>query len=144
MNTQKFVSTAAQCAKLTRSILKENFPKIKFQVRCENYAGGDSVRVDYTDGVIEEDVKKLTEYRLQYGHFNGMTDYYEYDNDNETLPQVKYFFVNRHISEQARVNAIEELKKNYGIEVWDDQHVYEKTYRWTDQILWDYFKNKAL
>lgn len=138
------LSEAARCAKLTRQILKANFPGVKFTVRSENYAGGNSVNVWYEDGPKLEDVKKLTEYRLQYGHFDGMTDMYEYSNTNEELPQVKYFFVNREISQELQDKAAEELKAYWQLEEWSDQACYDRTGKWANRLLWDYFKDKSL
>lgn len=143
--TQKRQPTqAAQCAKLTRLILKTNFPETKFTVRCENYAGGNSVTVSYVDGPCSKKVEELTEYRLQYGHFDGMTDCYEYSNGNEELPQVKFFFVNREISEGQKEKARQEIMKNYGMTEWNDQVCMNKMHRWADQVLWGYFKEKDL
>lgn len=99
------MSTAANAASAIRAELKKKFPNIKFSVRSENYSGGNSVRVGWVDGPSQDEVKSLVS-KYQQGHFNGMEDIYEYSNSREDIPQVKYVFANRDMSDEARA-AIE-------------------------------------
>ena len=62
------LTTAAKAAKLIRTELKKTFPEAKFRVRSNNYAGGDSVYVNWTDGPTDEQVSDITA-KYQYGHF---------------------------------------------------------------------------
>lgn len=103
MKTQKQPSTPAQASKMMKAELKNAFPETKFSVRVEHYT---SINVNWTDGptanAVEEIIKKF-----QYGHFDGMTDSYEYSNSNEDLPQVRFVFANRTMSAEAQAQIIE-------------------------------------
>jgi hypothetical protein len=110
----KIKTQAAQAAAAIRKELKENFPQIKFSVKSENYAGGNSVNISWVDGVPESKVKAITS-KYEYGTFNGMNDIYEYDNVNDNLPQVKYISEIRTISNEIYEAAFAEaLQKNAG------------------------------
>lgn len=107
--TTRTQTEAAKAARLIRQELKEKYPSIKFSVKSDTYAGGDSVNVRYTDGPIEIEVERLLR-KYEYGSFNSMLDLYEYDN-HQDHPQVKYLFVNREISEQHIQDAFSILKE---------------------------------
>lgn len=96
------LSSAALAAKAIRKELKEKFPGVKFSVRSSNFSMGNSVDIAY-DTVLhgEQDgdgkapaseVWKVAN-KYQYGHFDGMTDSYEYSNRHDDLPQAKYVHV---------------------------------------------------
>lgn len=112
----KKVTGAAACAAAIRTELKEAFPGIKFSVKCENYSGGNSVNIFWTDGPTVAQVEKISG-KYQYGHFNGMEDIYEYSNNIEGLPQVKYVFEERTIS--AEVMATLQPLANELFSGWD-------------------------
>jgi len=95
---------ASQTAKEIRKELKKNFPETKFSVRSKTFAGGDSVNVDWTDGVTEDQVNEIIK-KYQEGHFDGMRDLYEYSNDRKDIPQVRFVFAERNLSEDFK-NAI--------------------------------------
>ena len=99
------------CASQIKKILKKEFPTIKFKVTSKIYSGGDSVYIDWTDGATTDQISKLVE-DFQFGHFDGMTDSYEYSNRKNDLPQVKYLHLIREISERFRW-AIAEAKGLY-------------------------------
>ena len=94
-------STAANCAAAVREELKKNFPGIKFSVTSDNYSMGDHVRVSWTDGPTTDEVEKFTD-KYQYGHFDGMTDMYEYSNTRDDIPQTKHMFTERRMSDETR------------------------------------------
>lgn len=102
------ISTHSKAAKLIRAELKTNFPKIKFRVSSRSYAGGNSIDINWDNGILTEHVKKIVN-KYQYGHFDGMYDLYEMSNCREDIPQVKYVFCNRNIT-----NDIEEKAFNFG------------------------------
>ena len=64
---------AVETAKLVRRALKDAFPGQKFSVRTDQYAGGASVRVRYTDGPAERRVKAVAG-QFAGGGFDGMID----------------------------------------------------------------------
>lgn len=89
------MTTAAWVSKIIKNELKAKFPTTKFSVHSQNYSGGDSVRVSYYRGSNAptcKDVEAITN-KFQAGHFDGMTDCYEYSNKTEG-PTVRYVFVN--------------------------------------------------
>lgn len=104
----KRTTTAATAAAAIRAELKNAFPGIKFSVRSETYSGGNSVNVSYIDGIDEKRVEKLLA-KYQYGHFNGMEDIYENTNRRDDIPQVKYLFVRREMSDAVRDAIMAEM-----------------------------------
>ncbi len=69
--------SAAETAKLVRQALKDAHPGVKFSVRSHNYAGGASVRVNWTDGPTCREVE-ATANRYAGADFDGMTDMKSY------------------------------------------------------------------
>lgn len=131
-------TTAAQAASQIREILKKEFPKTKFSVTSENYSMGNSVNVDWTDGVSKRKVEKLISH-YQYGKFNSMDDLYENTNNRKDIPQTKYLFCNRKISEEVYLIKLDELRTRWNIlanvlpENIDktDQKIFDETNYWT-------------
>ena len=109
-----FKTQAAQTAQLIRKDLKEFFPKAKFTVKSDSYAGGDAVRISFIDSpyLTAEVESKLKKY--QYGHFNGMEDIYENSNSIDGLPQVKFVQVGRNKSEEAKALILNEITSKFG------------------------------
>jgi hypothetical protein len=64
-------------ARNLRAQLKARWPGIKFCVRTERFAGGDSLRVSWTDGPNSTLVDAIA-CRYRAGSFDGMTDCYDY------------------------------------------------------------------
>lgn len=110
---------AALCAKAIKQELKKAFPSIKFSVKSENFAGGDSVDISYIDGVAYEKVYVICS-KYQYGHFDGMIDYYEISNHREDIPQAKYVSVRREFSDEVRHKFMLALSEKYGLPPLDD------------------------
>lgn len=54
-------SEAAKRAAQVRASLKAGFPGVKFSVRSDSYSGGDSIRIEWTNGPAEEDVKAIAQ-----------------------------------------------------------------------------------
>jgi hypothetical protein len=92
-NKGKSSSHAATAAAI-KTELKSVYPYIKFSVKSETFAGGNSVHISWTEGPTTEEVEKYTS-KYQYGHFDGMSDMYEYSNHIEGLPQTKYVSTSR-------------------------------------------------
>lgn len=92
---------------LLKKYLKEQFG-IKTSIRSEFYAGGCSLRVSYDMGADKKEVEKIVD-KLQYGHFNGMIDLYEYSDDRTglvvdgyQLEDFKYVFVSQELPENLK------------------------------------------
>ena len=94
--------------------------QIKFRVRSENYAGGDSVHIDYTDGVKLAEVEKICG-KYQAGKFDGMTDSYDYSNTSDNIPQSKYIFVSRKLSAERKQEIIQGTVKRYQMSNWSNE-----------------------
>lgn len=91
---------AANCAGTIKEELKKVFPGVKFSVKSSNFAGGDSVDVSWEDGPTSEMVNDVIS-KYQYGHFDGMTDMYEYTNSRSDIPQAKYVHGSRSMSKET-------------------------------------------
>lgn len=108
------LSTHAKVAKLCRAFLKEK--GIKGRCTSMSYAGGNSVDIYVTD--VSPDVEKMLNEefaKYEYGHFDGMTDSYEYDNWDDSIPQVKYLFVQVDYSDEMREAAARYLADEFGV-----------------------------
>ena len=93
------MTQSAQAAKMIKAELKKVFPNIDFSVTSSRFAGGDSVSIDYKNGIPASEVKKITN-KYQRGHFDGMQDLYEYTNARDDIPQAKYVSVSRDIDKE--------------------------------------------
>lgn len=109
---KKEISSHAATAKAIRKELKAAFPNQKFTVRAQSYSMGDNVNIDWTNGVSTDKVEEITD-KYQEGHFNGMEDIYEYSNRNEDIPQVKFVFTNREISDEVFEGFFKQAKEKY-------------------------------
>jgi len=81
---------------------------------------GDSVHITWTDGPTEAEVKEYSG-KYQYGHFDGMTDMYEYSNRIDNLPQSKYVSESRSQSETVK-NLLPQLTAMLPTEQDQDWH----------------------
>lgn len=119
-------STAAFCAKAVKAELKAYYPNVKFRVTSENYSGGNSVNVSWTDGPICKDVESLLS-KYEYGSFDGMIDLYTNDNLRDDIPQTKYLFCNRSVSPSIVEETRGKLASYMGD--WDSLGSYEQERR---------------
>jgi len=138
------LTEAAQAAKLMRAELKKAFPSVKFSVRSSNYAGGDSVHVNWTNGPTRDAVTEITD-KYQCGHFDGMIDLYEYSNNIEGLPQVKYVLEQRTISDDVYEAKKAEIADEFGIEDATDENQWWACFsRWSNEVVYRELGNKEL
>lgn len=86
---------AAQVAKVIKQELKKHWPTVKFSAKSEYYAGGNSVHVSWNYGPTSRQVAQIID-KYQHGHFDGMTDMYEY-RATTTPVSAKYVFGQRSI-----------------------------------------------
>ncbi len=110
------LSTHAAAAKAIRTDLKRHFPNTRFKVRADSFAGGDAVDISWTDGPHPDAVKSIT-HRYQVGHFDGMTDCYEYSNRRADLPQVSYVMERRSFSVAVTESVLEDVNRLYGYDL---------------------------
>jgi hypothetical protein len=107
---------SAICASEIKKELKVAFKNVKFSVRSDNFAGGNSVDITWTDGPTTEKVKNIVGKR-QYGHFDGMIDLYELSNVRKDITQAKYVMPKREISFAFACKLAEIIKENRGVEI---------------------------
>jgi hypothetical protein len=139
----KALSDQAAAAKEIRKELKAAFPVVKFSIISDSFAGGNSVSISWVDGPRTKDVEAITG-KYQYGHFDGMTDCYEYSNSNKTIPQAKYVQTSRTFSDIAKKRAESEIVKQFGLPDFSDKTVYSKLSQWPDQVLWRHLSDVSL
>ena len=109
-----------EAAAAIRRVLSMTYPTTKFRVTSRSFAGGNDVRVSWTDGPTDAAVQSLVR-MYEMGTFDGMTDSYQYDNVQRDLPQAKYVTVSRHLSDAtcARLMAYLGITDYEG---WNDKH----------------------
>lgn len=79
----KSKSKYAQAAASIKRELAARFPGIKFSTRSKPFSMGNSVDVSWELGPTSKEVQPILD-KYTEGHFDGMTDYYEYGRDPET------------------------------------------------------------
>lgn len=139
-----YKSEAAQAASLIRKELKEKFPQIKFSVRSENYSGGNSIGINYENGVPASEVEKVVS-KYKDGHFDGMTDMYEYSSNPKNLPRANYVFVYREISKDIKEATKKEIAEKFGMQDASNDQEWMKIFNcWPDQVVWRELNQKYL
>ncbi|MEM9151636.1 MAG: LPD29 domain-containing protein [Cyanobacteria bacterium P01_F01_bin.3] len=109
----KQISTHAAAAKAIRTELKKH--NISAKVRCSSYTGGDSVTVSLSNELpATVDAVKVFADQFQAGHFDGMTDMYEYSNNRADIPQVKFVFVQNDYSNEIKQAAWDWCRNYWG------------------------------
>lgn len=108
----KTLSSHAAAAKMIRQELKTSFPEIVFSVKSRSYSGGCSIDVRYTNGPTEDLITPIIE-KYEMGSFCGMQDLYEYTNRNDNIPQVKYVFLTRDITDDILAACFAYVQKSY-------------------------------
>jgi len=138
------LTEAAKTAKAIRAELKKAFPSTKFRVRSSNFAGGDSVDINWVNGPTGDSVEEITA-KYQYGHFDGMYDIYEYSNNIEGLPQAKFVSASRTLTEEVREAKKAEIAKKFGIEnPADDSEWFAKFRRWPQEVVYQELRHQVL
>ena len=106
------LSSHAAAARMIRIFMREQ--GIAGQVRANSYSGGSSVNV-YVEDLPPEQYRMLSDYaqQFQYGHFDGMIDLYEYSNNRDDIPQVRFVFVNNRMSDAMEQKIWDFLRNRY-------------------------------
>jgi hypothetical protein len=102
-------------AKNIRIELKRAFPGVKFSVRSDSYSGGNAIDIGWTDGPTHDQVKKITG-KYSGGHFDGMTDCYEYSRSpwTEVFGSSKYVHCHRDYSDKMVASVMGRVCRHYG------------------------------
>jgi hypothetical protein len=106
-------STQAQAAALVRKTLKA--AGLDVRVTSEAASMMTAMRVELRGDVLPATRKEVETYckQFQYGHFDGMVDMYEYSNNRDDIPQVKYVTVDTVYSDEIRQEVYEYLCENF-------------------------------
>lgn len=127
-------STHAKAAAMIRKELKTN--GINATVRSKSYAGGSSITVSVNQDITPAAKREIEFYcgQFEQGHFDGMTDCYEYSNCRDDLPQVKFVFVNVNYSDEMKAAARAFIDGINGIDEYEkDRYVTQALYsNWGD------------
>lgn len=121
MSTTKPKSKYALAAANIRRELAEKFPGIKFSVRSKSFSMGNSVDVSWELGPTSKEVDVILDKYVE-GHFDGMTDYYEYGRDPETRAfqaahgSAKYVHGSRSMPEGLFDRLCRDIAAHYGEE----------------------------
>lgn len=70
--TKRYIDVA-ESAKMIRTLLKSKFPGVKFSVKSSRYAGGASIRIEWSNGPTDKQVRGFTDPFAGAG-FDGMID----------------------------------------------------------------------
>ena len=99
-------SMQARAAKIVRTYLKAE--GIKGKVTSSASAGTTSIDVTLQNAApsIVAQVTEMAK-QYQYGHFDGMTDSYEYSNPIDDLPQVRFVFVKAEFDAEIEQRAVD-------------------------------------
>jgi len=134
MNTAKREkSSQAQVAAICKKYLKSL--GVKCTAKSDSFSMGDSVSVSVEDQppeLMEKIEKELNQY--QYGHFDGMSDMYEYSNSRKDIPQTKYLSISNHYSSEIYQAGYSYIINKYPSNCEDMPRDYEsgKNMRFTD------------
>jgi len=113
--TNKYFS-AAETAKLVRQSLKEAFAGVSFSVTSKTYSGGASVRVGWTDGPNDDQVKAVVG-KFTGSYFDSSLDYqgsvfHMVDGQRATFA-VDHLFTSRDFSDASVQRAIDRFSRRF-------------------------------
>jgi hypothetical protein len=148
MKTKTSQAKAAACV---RAELKKAFPNTKFSVTSDSGANTSSVDIRWANGPTCEQVKAYSK-KYQYGHFDGMVDMYEYSNTNADIPQAKFVFAQRELTEDIKLQIAQLVADDFGltkpdtVEELGDNVPYETFHNWYNwhQIAWQALNKVSL
>jgi len=106
-------------AALTASVIKKRltalYPRIKFSVRSDTFANGNSVDICWTDGPTKRAVETIT-MLYQCGSFDGMNDMYNYEAIDSSLEcdGAKYVSCHRSISSKYKATLTARAEEHFG------------------------------
>ena len=78
---ETLLNTQAEVSRAIKAELRATWPRVKWSVRGGR-GGGSSVSIHWTNGPTEKAVSAVLG-KYEVGHFDGMTDCYNYDTDPE-------------------------------------------------------------
>lgn len=115
IHTSNKESSLTAAAKNIRIELRAAFPSVKFSVRSERFAGGNSINVFWTDGPTSDQVDAIIG-KYQAGSFDGMQDLYIYERSDFRTKhgEAKYVFPHRMYSDTMVANVLARVCRHLG------------------------------
>lgn len=91
---ERKMSGSAKCAMAIKAEFETVFKGLKIRAHSSNFANGNSVTIS-ANFKCQADLDRAHTLasKYQYGHFDGMTDMYEYSNPRSDVPQAKFVSV---------------------------------------------------
>jgi ribonucleotide monophosphatase NagD (HAD superfamily) len=119
-----------------KSELERAFPGISFSVKSKGFSMGSDISVYWTDGPTVKQVNEISG-KYQQGHFDGMTDSYNYNHEAFTgiFGGAKYVFENREQSPALMIEAAEALGHHFTPETWPEFESTAHQYAETAELL---------
>lgn len=120
MSASRSKSKYAQAAANIKRELSEKFPGIKFSTRSKSFSMGNSVDVSWELGPTSKEVQPILN-RYTEGHFDGMTDSYEYGRDQATRQfqaqhgSAKYVHGSRSLPKGLYERICQDIAAHFGI-----------------------------
>ena len=132
-SNKRELSPQAQVAKRIRDYAKSL--GVKCRATSDSFSMGDSVNWA-VENIHPDLVKKIEEFASdhQYGHFDGMTDMYEYSNSRKDIPQTKFCHGGCKYTPDMRQKALDWLRLEYPGNYKNIPHDYDeaKKYSWVN------------
>jgi len=121
------IHNRVSAAKEIKQLLKKIYPSIKFSVKSDIFAGGDSINVSWNLGPTQSRIQSLIE-KYQEGSFDGMTDSYNYEStlvlrENGEIAKLggaKYVHAHREYRTQEEIDNYK-LPWKEQRKLWDDE-----------------------
>lgn len=111
----KTISQQAQVASIIRKEIKAR--GLIGTVKASQAAGTTSVSVILQDA-CPKDLAELEQFTkpYKYGHFDGMTDSYEYSNSRDDIPQVRFLRVSAKFSDEIKQKALNAITAHFDLD----------------------------
>lgn len=129
------MTDAAKTATAIRRLLKKTYPGVEFIIKSKYYTLGDNVEIFYADFVRPQKIEELVA-KYQRGHFDASTDTYENSNKREDVPQAKFIFVSRQLSEFSRSMILRAILKKHKLKDFSRETVEKNFGMLPEQLLW--------
>lgn len=128
---KKYASLVCAAQNIRRELARA-FPGIKFSVRSKTFAGGDSIDIDWYDGVTTKEVEAITnkynDHETDYtGDFRDPTNHVF----NNIFGGAKYVIENRHMSKET-----EQALMPWANEMYQSQNCFAERACGRENLIW--------
>jgi hypothetical protein len=95
-----------------------------------------------TSQAIRAELKTIEE--LKGIKFSVMTDCYEYSNRITDLPQTRFTFTSRKVTDEKIKDIESTLMEEWGFDEFTDLECKRRTGRWKNDLIWESYRDKWL